>query len=48
MTLNERANRVADDLERNAAPLRIAVSKVAGARVIDCGGGVTAEPVHAF
>jgi methenyltetrahydromethanopterin cyclohydrolase len=41
MTLNERANRVADELERDADRLRIAVSTVAGARVIDCGGGVT-------
>ena len=41
MTMNERANAVADDLERNAAALRVAVSRVAGARVIDCGGGVT-------
>jgi methenyltetrahydromethanopterin cyclohydrolase len=41
MTLNERANRIADDLERRAAELRVAVSRVAGARVIDCGGAVT-------
>ena len=41
MTLNERANLVADELERNADRLRLAVSKVAGARVIDCGGAVT-------
>ena len=41
MTLNERANRVADDLERDAARLRVAVSRVGGARVIDCGGAVT-------
>ena len=41
MTLNERANRVADELERNADALRLSVSKVAGARVIDCGGAVT-------
>lgn len=41
MTLNERANRVADDLERDAARYRVAVSRVAGARVIDCGGAVT-------
>lgn len=41
MTLNEAANRIADELERDAAALRIGVSKVAGARVIDCGGGVT-------
>jgi methenyltetrahydromethanopterin cyclohydrolase len=40
MTLNEMANRVADEVERNAARLRVSVSKVAGARVIDCGGAV--------
>ena len=40
MTLNERANLVADELERNADRLRLVVSKVAGARVIDCGGAV--------
>lgn len=40
MTLNERAQLVADEVERNAARLRVAVSKVAGARVIDCGGAV--------
>ena len=41
MTLNERANRVADELERRAGELRVAVSRVGGARVIDCGGAVT-------
>jgi len=41
MTLNERANRVADELERDATRLRIAVGKVGGARILDCGGGVT-------
>jgi methenyltetrahydromethanopterin cyclohydrolase len=41
MTLNERANRVADDLERRAEVWRVAVSRVGGARVIDCGGAVT-------
>jgi methenyltetrahydromethanopterin cyclohydrolase len=41
MTLNERASRVADDLERNADRYRVAVSRVASARVIDCGGAVT-------
>ncbi len=41
MTLNERANLIADELERNADRLRLVVSKVAGARVIDCGGAVT-------
>jgi methenyltetrahydromethanopterin cyclohydrolase len=40
MTLNERANRVADELERRSAELRVAVSRVGGARVIDCGGAV--------
>lgn len=40
MTLNERAQAVADEMERNAARLRVSVSKVAGARVIDCGGAV--------
>lgn len=41
MTMNERANRVADELEQNATARRVAVSRVAGTRVIDCGGGVT-------
>jgi methenyltetrahydromethanopterin cyclohydrolase len=40
MTLNERANLVADELERHAERCRVAVSRVAGARVIDCGGAV--------
>src|SRR5438477_9828869 len=40
MTLNERANRIADAAERDAAHLRIAVGRVGGARVIDCGGAV--------
>ena len=40
MTLNERARLVADEVERNAARLRVSVSKVGGARVIDCGGAV--------
>ncbi len=40
MTLNERANALADDMERRAATLRVAVSRVAGTRVIDCGGAV--------
>ncbi|QJX00884.1 methenyltetrahydromethanopterin cyclohydrolase [Frigoriglobus tundricola] len=40
MTLNELAHAVADEVERNAARLRVSVSKVAGARVIDCGGAV--------
>ena len=41
MTLNERANRVADELERGADRFRVAVARVGGARVIDCGGAVT-------
>lgn len=41
MTLNERANHVADELERHAERYRVGVSRVAGARVIDCGGAVT-------
>src|ERR1700722_4179571 len=41
MTLNERANLVADALERDAERLRVGVSRVAGARIIDCGGAVT-------
>ena len=41
MTLNERANHIADELERHAERYRVAVSRVAGARVIDCGGAVT-------
>jgi methenyltetrahydromethanopterin cyclohydrolase len=40
MTLNERAQAVADEVERNAARLRVSASRVAGARVIDCGGAV--------
>lgn len=40
MTLNERAQRLADEMERNASRLRVHVTKVAGARVIDCGGAV--------
>lgn len=45
MTLNERANRVADELARDAGRLRVAVAKVGGARVIDCGGAVTGSLV---
>ncbi len=41
MTMNDRAWRIADDLEHQAETLRVSVSKVGGARVIDCGGGVT-------
>ncbi len=40
MTLNERAQLLADEVERNAVRLRVHVTKVAGARVIDCGGAV--------
>lgn len=40
MTMNERADRIADELEREADRFRVAVSKVAGARVVDCGGAV--------
>ncbi len=40
MTLNERAQLIADEAERNAPRLRVHVTKVAGARVIDCGGAV--------
>ena len=41
MTLNERAWAVADELDRDTDRLRVAVSHVGGARVIDCGGAVT-------
>ena len=41
MTLNDRANAVADELECAAARHRVSVGKVGGARVIDCGGAVT-------
>lgn len=37
LTLNERANRLADHMAAHAAALRIGVSSTAGARVIDCG-----------
>jgi methenyltetrahydromethanopterin cyclohydrolase len=37
LTLNERAQRLADHMAANAAALRVAVQTVAGARVIDCG-----------
>lgn len=40
MTMNERANRLVDDLEAHAEQYRVAVSRVGGARVIDCGGAV--------
>ncbi len=39
-TMNERADRVANELGQNADALRVAVSRVGGARVIDCGGAV--------
>ena len=39
-TMNDRAKRVADELAADADRLRVAVSTVAGARVIDCGGAV--------
>jgi methenyltetrahydromethanopterin cyclohydrolase len=41
MTLNDRAHQVADALERDAERHRVAVTRVAGARIIDCGGAVT-------
>jgi methenyltetrahydromethanopterin cyclohydrolase len=37
LTLNERAQRLADHVATNAAALRVAVQTVGGARVIDCG-----------
>jgi len=40
MTLNERAERVANEMEDHAADLRVSVSRVGGGRVIDCGGAV--------
>ncbi|CAN5210834.1 methenyltetrahydromethanopterin cyclohydrolase [soil metagenome] len=40
MTLNDRAWKLADELEANAERYRIKVDKVAGTRVIDCGGAV--------
>jgi len=40
MTLNERANLVANELAAHADRYRVSVSKVAGTRVIDCGGAV--------
>ena len=40
MTLNESALACADVLANHAVPWRCAVTKVAGARVIDCGGAV--------
>ncbi len=40
MTLNAAAVRIADELEQQAERYRVAVSRVAGVRVIDCGGAV--------
>src|SRR5437660_12657289 len=37
LTLNERAQRLADYMAANAGTLRIGVQQVAGARVLDCG-----------
>src|SRR5262245_25600166 len=39
-TMNDRAWLVADAIEANADFLRVAVGRVGGARVIDCGGAV--------
>jgi methenyltetrahydromethanopterin cyclohydrolase len=39
--MNERAWQVADAIEADAEQLRVSVSKVAGTRIIDCGGAVT-------
>jgi methenyltetrahydromethanopterin cyclohydrolase len=41
VTLNERAHLLCDQMDQHADRLRIGVSTVAGARVIDCGGAVT-------
>jgi len=41
MTLNERSERIVDELAARADEFRVAVSKVGGTRVIDCGGAVT-------
>jgi methenyltetrahydromethanopterin cyclohydrolase len=38
--MNEAAWRIADGMEANAKSLRIAVNRVGGCRVIDCGGAV--------
>jgi methenyltetrahydromethanopterin cyclohydrolase len=40
-TMNDAAWRIADAMEADAKALRINVAKVAGCRVIDCGGAVT-------
>jgi methenyltetrahydromethanopterin cyclohydrolase len=40
MTLNDRAWRVADELETDAERYRVSVSHIGGARVIDCGAAV--------
>src|SRR5437870_8266314 len=37
LTLNERAQRLADHMAANAASLRITVQQTAGARILDCG-----------
>ncbi len=41
MMLNEQAHRIANELEHTSQRLRVSVSQVAGARIIDCGGSVT-------
>jgi len=41
LTMNERAWRLADELEAHAEDLRIGVSRVGGARILDCGVGAT-------
>lgn len=46
MTLNESAMQCADALAKHAEPWRCAVTKIGGARVIDCGGAV-AGGLHA-
>jgi methenyltetrahydromethanopterin cyclohydrolase len=37
LTLNERANRLADHMAANAAALRVEMTQTAGARILDCG-----------
>ncbi|MFO0936703.1 MAG: methenyltetrahydromethanopterin cyclohydrolase [Gemmataceae bacterium] len=37
MTLNDRAWRIADEMEETADSLRVSVSKIVGTRLIDCG-----------
>jgi methenyltetrahydromethanopterin cyclohydrolase len=41
MSLNTAANLIADQLEARADKLKLHVSKIGGARIIDCGGAVT-------